>query len=202
MFCFNHTSTFYTSNSVEKMLINNKFEAQTVTRNPTGNSRCHALASRALNMSCGFGQSARSIHAWATIWWSYVSETTLKNIDKYAIWIHGHWYCSTNRTKPWWRHQILRYWPFVRGIHRFPVNSPHKGQWRRALMFSLICAWINGRVNNGEAGDLRRYRAHYDVSVRHNKTGSISYAYSDDSSEDIRNRNILDCYPVKHYGED
>ena len=58
-----------------------------------------------------------------------------------------------------------RYWPFVRGIHRSPVNSPHKGQWRRALMFSLICVWINGWVNNGDAGDLRRYRAHYDVTV-------------------------------------
>ena len=46
-----------------------------------------------------------------------------------------------------------------------PVNSPHKGQWRGALMFSLICVWINGRVNNREAGDLRRYRAHYDVTV-------------------------------------
>ena len=33
------------------------------------------------------------------------------------------------------------------------------------LMFSLICDWINGWVNNGEAGDLRRHRAHYDVSV-------------------------------------
>ena len=33
------------------------------------------------------------------------------------------------------------YWPFVRGIHRSSVNSPHKGQWRGALMFSLICAW-------------------------------------------------------------
>ena len=58
-----------------------------------------------------------------------------------------------------------RYWPFVRGIHRSPVNSPHKGQWRRTLMFSLICVWINGRVNNREAGDLSRYRAHYDVIV-------------------------------------
>ena len=44
-----------------------------------------------------------------------------------------------------WKH-FPRYWPFVRGIHRPPVNSPHKGQWRRALMFSLICAWINGWV--------------------------------------------------------
>ena len=56
-----------------------------------------------------------------------------------------------------------RYWPFVRGIHRSPVNSPRKGQWRGALMFSLICAWINDWVNNGEAGDLRRYCAHCDV---------------------------------------
>ena len=60
---------------------------------------------------------------------------------------------------------IFPYWPFVRGIHRWPVYSPHKGQWRAALMFSLICSWINGWVNNSEARDLRRRRAHYDVSV-------------------------------------
>ena len=58
-----------------------------------------------------------------------------------------------------------RYWPFVRGIHRSQVNSPHKGQWRVALMFSLIFVWINGSVNNREAGDFRRHRAHYDVIV-------------------------------------
>ena len=58
-----------------------------------------------------------------------------------------------------------RNWLFVRGIPRSPVNSPHKGQWRGALMFSLICVWINGWVNNCEAGDLRRHRAHYDVTV-------------------------------------
>ena len=40
-----------------------------------------------------------------------------------------------------WKH-FLCYWLFVRGIHRWPVNSPHKGQWHGALMFSLICAWI------------------------------------------------------------
>ena len=63
-----------------------------------------------------------------------------------------------------WRH-FTRYWPFVRGIHRSPVNSPHNGQWRGALMFSSICVWLNGWVNNREAGDLRRHRAHYDVIV-------------------------------------
>ena len=63
-----------------------------------------------------------------------------------------------------WRH-FPRYWPFVRGIHRSPVKSPHKGQWRGALMFSLICVWINGWVNSRESGDLRRNCAHYDVIV-------------------------------------
>ena len=52
---------------------------------------------------------------------------------------------------------VPRYWPFVRGIQR----SPHKGQWRTTLKFSLICAWINSLVNNRKAGDLRRHRAHH-----------------------------------------
>ena len=63
-----------------------------------------------------------------------------------------------------WKH-FLRHWPFVRVIHRWPRSSPHKGQWRGALMFHLIDAWINGWVNNREAGDLRRDCAHYDVTV-------------------------------------
>ena len=63
-----------------------------------------------------------------------------------------------------WKH-FPCYWPFVWGIHRSPVNSPHKGQWRWALTFALICVWINDWVNKREAGDLRRYRAHYDVIV-------------------------------------
>ena len=51
------------------------------------------------------------------------------------------------------------------GNSPIPVNSPHKGQWRRPLMFSLIYAWINDWVNNREAGDLRRHRGHHDVIV-------------------------------------
>ena len=53
----------------------------------------------------------------------------------------------------------------MRGIHWSPVNSPHKGQWRGALMFSLICPWINAWINNREAGDLRCHPAHYDITV-------------------------------------
>ena len=41
------------------------------------------------------------------------------------------------------RKHFLRYWPFVWGIRRSPVNSPHKGQWRGALIFSLNWAWTN-----------------------------------------------------------
>ena len=63
-----------------------------------------------------------------------------------------------------WKH-FPHYWPFVWGIHRSPMNSPHKGQRRGALMFSFICARINVWINNREAGDLRCHRAHYDVIV-------------------------------------
>ena len=64
------------------------------------------------------------------------------------------------------RKHFPHYWPFVRGIYRSPVNSPHIGQWRGAFFF-----WspplINGWVNNREAGDFRRNRAHYDAIVMH-----------------------------------
>ena len=55
--------------------------------------------------------------------------------------------------------------PFVWGIHHSPVNSPLKGQSHGIFMFSLIWTRINDWINNGEAGDFRRHRAHYDVTV-------------------------------------
>ena len=61
-----------------------------------------------------------------------------------------------------WKH-FPRYWPFVQEIHRSLVNFPHKGQWRGDFMFSLT--WINAWINNREASDLRRNRAHYNVIV-------------------------------------
>ena len=93
------------------------------------------------------------------------------------------WFISTNLfikkrcyrypTEPpcwdtWWRHQmetLAALLDFCAGIHRSPVNSLHKGQWRGALMFYLIFARINGWLNIRGAGDLRRHRAHYDVDV-------------------------------------
>ena len=49
-----------------------------------------------------------------------------------------------------------------------PVTDefPHKGQWRGALMFSLICTWINCWVDNHEAGDLGFHHIHYDIIVK------------------------------------
>ena len=61
--------------------------------------------------------------------------------------IQGPWYRHESRrlgvdtTITWdvmkWKH-FPRYWPFVRGIHRSPVDPPHKGKWRGSLMFYLI----------------------------------------------------------------
>ena len=70
--------------------------------------------------------------------------------------------------KSWWRHQMETFSALLAlcaGNSPVPVNSPHKGQWRGALMFSFIYAWINDWVNNREAGDLRRQDGHYDVIV-------------------------------------
>ena len=96
-------------------------------------------------------------------YWTLIHQTFIQYRDtcsrsKHTAWDHSH----DDVIK--WKH-FPRYWPFVRGIHWSTVNSPHKGQWRGALMFSLICVWINGWVNNRGAGDLRRYLAHYDVTV-------------------------------------
>ena len=81
-----------------------------------------------------------------------------------APWIHMTLILNMHDDVIKWKH-FPRNWSFVWGIHRSPVNSPHKGQWRGALMFSLIWVWINGWVNNREVGDLRCDGTHYDVIV-------------------------------------
>ena len=66
----------------------------------------------------------------------------------------------------WWRHPMEAFSALLAICEgNLPVHSPHKGQWRGGLMFSLISAWINGWGNNREAGDLRRHRVHHDVIV-------------------------------------
>ena len=71
-----------------------------------------------------------------------------------------------------WKH-FPRCWPFVRGIHRSPVSSPKKGQWRRALVF-FICPWTNVWINKRDVGDLWSIRAHHDVTVMRLWSGDAS----------------------------
>ena len=78
------------------------------------------------------------------------------------------WHILPPHPLSWWHHQwkhFPRHWPFMWGIHRSPVISPHKGQWHRALLFSLICVWTNSWINNRDAGDLRHHHAHYDINA-------------------------------------
>ena len=83
-----------------------------------------------------------------------------------------------------------RYWPFVWGIHRSPVNSPHKGQWRGALMFSLICNWTNRWANNGDASDLKHHRTHYDVILMRHQ---FINTYGKVTSQQVCTRFTLCC---------
>ena len=89
----------------------------------------------------------------------------------------------------WWRHQMETF-SALRALcagnspgTRSPVNSPLKGQWRGALMFSLICVWINGWVNTRKADDLRRYYTHYDVTVMPRRR-LVGMAFGDQARHD------------------
>ena len=75
------------------------------------------------------------------------------------------------------------------GNQPVPVNSPHRGQWRGALMFSMICVWINAWVNSREASDLSRHRGHYDVIVMMHSHKKILYPRSW-----IQHKNVSDCF--------
>ena len=63
-----------------------------------------------------------------------------------------------------WKH-FPRYWSFVRGIHRLSVDSLTKASDVDLWCFLWSAPETNGWANNGDAGDLRRHRAHYDVTV-------------------------------------
>ena len=82
-----------------------------------------------------------------------------------------------------WTH-FLRYWPFVRGIHRGPHTKASDAEY-----FFFICTWINGWVNNREAGDLGHNHAHYYVTVMHER-----YHYSDSHEHNgVLKPSHLDC---------
>ena len=78
--------------------------------------------------------------------------------------------CTSRRlhhTGSWWRYQMET---FSALLAICAGNSPVTGEFpaQRPVRRSfdvLVCDWLNGWVNNGEAGDLRRHRAHYNVTV-------------------------------------
>ena len=80
-------------------------------------------------------------------------------------WRHGIDAYRTTVPLSWWRHQMETFSALL-AIYG-PVKSPHKGPWRRALMFSFICVWINGWVNNRKAGDLSPLWRHRNVKGIH-----------------------------------
>ena len=102
---------------------------------------------------------------------------TSKIVSCYDVTIYTEcWYSSSHGLctlvalccTSWWRHQMETFSVLLAvcaGNSPVPVNSTHKGQWRGDFIFSMISAWINGWVNNREAGDLGRYRTYYDVIV-------------------------------------
>ena len=92
------------------------------------------------------------------------SPTSLASVWGIQRWPVNYLHKGTVTRKMFPLDDVIMDLPFVRRIHRSPVNSPHKGQWHRALMFSLICTWTNGWVNNRYTGDFRRHRAYYDAT--------------------------------------
>ena len=100
---------------------------------------------------------------------SCVLAWVLTQLDRasHGLWCNSQVFCSCDGLRcdcpwSWWCHQMET---FSALLAICAGNSPHKGLWRGALTVSLICARINGWVNNREAGDLRRHRTHYDVTV-------------------------------------
>ena len=73
---------------------------------------------------------------------------------------------------PWWRPQMETFAALLAlcaGNSLVTGEFPQKGQWRGAMVSSLICTWINGWVNN---------RAHYDVTVMRIDISSQSLHHS------------------------
>ena len=98
-----------------------------------------------------------------------ISKTMLWNSYRGFVYVGGHkWHggiCRIHRhvcfiklvLTTWCRHQMETFSALL------ALCAGNSVTW--SLMFSFICAWINGWINNREAGYLRRHWAHYDATV-------------------------------------
>ena len=113
-------------------------------------------------------------------------------------WIYGYWsFQWINGDHSWWRHQMETFSALLAicaGNSPAPVNSPHKGQGRGALMFSLICVSINGWVSSREAGDSRRYCAHFDVNVMSSSFGNAHHGEMQTAGLKVRNLLVVGTF--------
>ena len=108
----------------------------------------------------GAGQAtSHYLNQWWLVYWRIYASLDLKKLIRGQC-VHSGRYDDVIICK-----HFPRYRPFVRGIHRSPVNFPRKGQWRGAFMFSFNYACTNGWVNDHDTGDLRRHRIHYYVTI-------------------------------------
>ena len=66
----------------------------------------------------------------------------------------------------WWRHQMDTFSVLLAlCVGNSPVTGEFPSQRPVTQSSDVFCAWINGSVNNCEAGDLRCLCAHYHVIV-------------------------------------
>ena len=78
--------------------------------------------------------------------------------SQWILWVQALDLCPASVAKmmnaiSWWRHHMETFSAWVAICAGYsPVKSPQKGQWRGALMFYLICAWINSWVNVSSSG--------------------------------------------------
>ena len=82
----------------------------------------------------------------------------------------------------WWRHQMETFYALLTPCaeNQFPAQRPVT----RSFGIFFICAWTNSWASNGDAGDLRLHRAHFDVIVmgRRITPERIAAMYSTDVS--------------------
>ena len=120
--------------------------------------------------------------------WKFGFRLTVPIFSKFPA-IHTHITQKTKYWMPfltWWRHYMETFFALLAlcgWIHQAPVDFPHKGQWREALMFFLICAWTNDWANNRDGGNLRCHHALYGVAVM-----------SSDCDQSSTKRNLYSLY--------
>ena len=139
---------------------------------------CHVVLLREFvgTACCTYGQCLRvspcsSVHSIIPVFSERdtVVNTTIPNNSGLFCWgIDPRLAQSPLRFNAWWRHQMetfLALLAICAGNSPVTVEFPAQRPVTRAFGVSLIWAWINGWISNREAGDLRLYRAHHDVTV-------------------------------------